>query len=130
MRKQILEQLKQSKFRNFTVSDEIPFSNSGTELYLKNVRKIYVDVEQVEVTAFIPLLNELSIDQEVHTVKVYFATDAKQLPTDYSETVTLIRNIKNTLNLPHGFRRDASATTRYENDILITEIEFTIAQLI
>lgn len=128
MRSDLLAYIKGLKLKNFSTSDELPFT-SGTELYLKNLKKIYVDVEQVEITAFIPLLNSPDVDQEVHTIKVYFSTDAKQLPNDYSQVVSLIRLAKDSTVVPHGFRKDATVTTSYVNDILVTEIEFIFAKL-
>ena len=129
MRTEILNYIKQLGLKQFKVSNELPFSNSGTELYLKNIKTIYVDVEQVDITAFIPLLNSPDVDQEVHTIKVFFTTDAKQLPTDYSSVVSLIRLAKDSIPVPHGFRKDVISSTRYENDVLVTEIEFTFARL-
>ena len=129
MRSDILSYIKGLKLKNFSTSDELPFS-SGTELYLKNPKKIYVDVEQVEMTAFIPLLNSPDIDQEVRTIKVYFATDAKQLPADYSQVVSLIRLAKDSIAIPHGFRKDATSNSEYVNDLLLTTIEFTFTNLI
>lgn len=129
MRSDILAYIKGLKLKNFSTSDELPFS-SGTELYLKNPKRIYVDVEQVEMTAFIPLLNSPDIDQSVHTIKVYFSTDAKQLPADYAQVVSLIRLAKDSITVPHGLGKDATSTTDYVNDMLVTIIEFTFTKLI
>jgi len=129
MRSDILAYIKGLKLKNFSTSDELPFS-SGTELYLKNPKRIYVDVEQVEITAFIPLLNSPDVDQSVHTVKVYFAIDAKQLPADYAQVVSLIRLAKDSITVPHGLGKDAKSTTDYVNDMLVTMIEFTFTKLI
>ena len=129
MRSELLAYIKNLRLKNFNVSDELPFS-SGTELYLKNPKRIYVDVEQVEITAMIALLNSPDVDQAVHTVKVYFAIDAKQLPADYAQAVSLIRLAKDSISVPHGFRKDATSTTDYVNDMLVTIIEFTFTNLI
>lgn len=129
MRSDLLAYIKQLKLKNFSTSDELPFS-SGTDLYLKNPKRIYVDVEQVEMTAFIPLLNSPDIDQAVHTIKVYFATDAKQLPADYSQVVSLIRLGKDSISVPRGLGKDAVSSSEYVNDMLVTTIEFTFTKLI
>lgn len=129
MRSDILNYIKGLRLKNFKTSDELPFSNSGTELYLKNPKTIYVDVEQVEVTAHIALLNSPDVDQEVHTIKVYFTTDAKQLPNDYSQIISLIRLAKESIIIPHGFRKDASVSTSYINDFLLTEINFIFTRI-
>ena len=130
MRELILAYLKQLKLKNFTVSDELPFSNSGTEVYFKNLRRIYVDMDQYEVTAFIPLLNSPDIDQEVITVKAYFTTDAKQASAEYSQIVQLIRLAKDSIVIPHGFRKDATSITEYKNDLMLTTVEYTFTKLV
>lgn len=130
MRQDIIAYLKQLNLKNYKVSDELPFKPNGTELFIKNVKKIYVDVEQVEQTAFIPLLRDGDIDQEVTTIRVYFTTDAKQLPTDYSQVIQLIRMAKDSIVVAKGFRKDATSTSEYVDDLLLTTVEFTFQALV
>ena len=130
MRQDIITYLKQLSLKNYKVSDELPFKPNGTELFIKNVKKIYVDAEQIEQTAFIPLLTDGDIDQEVTTIRVYFTTDAKQLPTDYSQVVQMIRLAKDSIPVPKGFRKDATSTSEYIDDLMLTTVEFTFQALV
>lgn len=130
MRQDIIAYLKQLNLKNYSVSTELPFKSNGTELFLKNVKKIYVDAEQIEQTAFIPLLNSADVDQVVTTIRVYFTTDAKQLPADYNQVVQLIRLAKDSIAVAHGFRKDATSTSEYIDDLLLTTVEFTFQALV
>lgn len=129
MRTEILDYLKALKLKNFNVSDELPFSNSGTAMYLKNLKRIYADIEQVTGEPFILLFGEYNVDSEVHSVRLYFSTDAKQLPSDYSQTVSDIRLAKNVTTEEKFFRREVTSSTTFENDLMITEFEFRFTKL-
>lgn len=129
MRTEILDYLKGLKLKNFNISDEIPFSNSGTAMYLKNLKRIYVDLEQVTTEPFLNLLNTNSIDSEVHSVRLYFSTDAKQLPSDYSSLASDIRAGKTVATEENFFRREVNSSTSFENDLMITEFEFRFTKI-
>lgn len=129
MRTEILDYLKSLKLKNFNISDELPFSNSGTALYLKNIKRIYVDIEQVTNEPFLNLFGNFSIDSEVHSVRLYFSTDAKQLPSDYSTVVSDIRAGKAITTLDNFYRREVLSQTSFENDLMITEFEFRFTKI-
>lgn len=129
MRVEILDYLKGLKFKNFNISDELPFSNSGTTLYTKNLKRIYADLEQYTTEPFIVLFGDYNIDSEVHSVRLYFSTDAKQLPSDYNAVVSQIRSAKNVATEQKYFRREVLSTTSFENDIMVTEFEFRFTKI-
>lgn len=129
MRAEILDYLKGLRLVNFNVSDELPYSTSGIALYMKNLKRIYVDLEQVTSEPFIQLLGNYNVDTEVHSVKLYFTTDAKQLPSDYSTLVSSIRAGKSITTQENFFRREVLSQTGFENDVLITEFEFRFTKL-
>lgn len=129
MRTELLDYIRALKFKSFNVSDELPFSNAGTILYTKNIKRIYADLEQYTNEPFITLFGDYSIDSEVHSVRLYFSTDAKQLPSDYSTVVSEIRAAKNVPTTVKYFRRDVTSSTSFENDLMITEFEFRFTKL-
>lgn len=129
MRAEILDYLKGLRLVNFNVSDELPYSTSGISLYMKNLKRIYVDLEQITNEPFIQLLGDYNVDTEVHSVKLYFTTDAKQLPSDYSTLITSIRAGKSITTTENYFRREVLSQTSFENDVLITEFEFRFTKL-
>lgn len=128
MRTELLNYLKDQKFKNFNVSDELPFSSSNTQLYLKNPKRIYVDLEQVTTEPFINTFGA-GVDAEVHSVRLYFTTDAKQLPSDYSTVVNAIRGGKGVTTDTQFFRRQVTNSTAFEGDLMITEFEFSFTKL-
>lgn len=129
MREEILDYLKGLKLKNFNISDELPFSNSGTAMYLKNLKRVYVDLEQVTNEPFIQLLGDYNIDSELHSVRLYFSTDAKQLISDYGTIVSQIRAGKNVTTTEKYFRRECSSSTSFDNDLMITEFEFRFTKI-
>ena len=129
MRTEILDYLKGLKFKNFNISDELPFSTSGTAMYSKNPKRVYVDLEQVTGEPFIVLFGDYNVDSEVHSVRLYFSTDAKQLPSDYNQVVSDIRLAKSVTNSEKFFRREVTSSTSFENDLMVTEFEFRFTKL-
>lgn len=129
MRTELLSYLKALKFKNFNVSEELPFSNSGVALYLKNAKRLYLSLEQIAQEPFISVFGNSSIDAEVYSVKLYFTTDAKQLPSDYSTVVSQIRGAKSVETTDNYFRREVITGTTYENDLMVTEFEFRFTKL-
>lgn len=128
MRKEILQYLKDQRLQSLNVSDELPFSNSGIILFLKNPKRIYVDLEQVVSEVFINTFT-YPINAEVHSVKLYFTTDAKQLLSDYSEIVSKIRAGKDVPTAEYFHRREVISETSYENDMMVTQFEFRFTKL-
>lgn len=129
MRTELLDYIKALKLKNYNVSDELPFSNSGTVMYTKNVKRIYADLEQITSEPFLQLFGDYNIDSEVHSVRLYFTTDAKQLPSDYSTLVSQIRAAKNVPTAEKFFRREVTNSTSFENDLMITEFEFRFTKI-
>ena len=128
MRTELLNYLKDQKFKNFNVSDELPFSSSATALYMKNPKRIYADLEQISSEPFIATFGA-SVDAEVHSVRLYLTTDAKQLPSDYNSMVSAVRAGKNvTTDLPF-FRREVTNSTSFDSDVMVTEFEFRFTKL-
>lgn len=128
MRTELLDYLKEQKFRNFNVSDELPFSSSNTAMYLKNPKRIYADLEQITSEPLIPTFGT-SVDAEVYSVRLYLTTDAKQLPSDYSTVINAIRAGKNVTTDLQFFRREVTHSTSFESDVMITEFEFRFTKL-
>jgi len=129
MRQELLNYIKGLKLKTLKVSDEYPFSNSGQVMYLKNPKSIYVDNPQLEIGEFMPVFSG-TIDNEVYTVNVYFANDAKLLPNDYASIVNQIRAAKDLIDIdPSFYIKTCSVTTEYENDLMVTTFAFQFTKL-
>lgn len=129
MRDQLLEFIRGLNLTGFTVSKDLPYTSSNEALYIKNVKRIYVDNPQLTIEPFISVMQSLNIDSEVTTISVYFTTDAKQQPTNYSNAVSSIRAIKEDF-AGQFFRRECSVNTELQADLQVTQLEFRFTKLI
>jgi len=130
MRDNILTYLQGQTFTNFGVSTELPWDASGQPLYLKNMKKIYVDRPQTAQDPLIDTLDDKGVVNETTTVVAYVTTDAKTLPTDYDTMVSTLKQAR-LEDLTSGWRQRAtSVETSFEGDNLVTEFTFNFTKLI
>jgi hypothetical protein len=94
MRQEILNHLEAKDFAGFQLSKELPFTGSDQPLYIKNFKRIYVDNTQISIEPVVQILNGRNIESETTSVSVYFTTDAKTLPVNYSDLVAYIREAR------------------------------------
>jgi hypothetical protein len=130
MRQAIYDHIDGISKGSFNLTNELPWDSSGTPLYLKNVKRIYVNTDQIEEELLYAALNGLCINNEITRVTVYFSCDAKQLPSNYEALVSAIRQAKNTTDITGVTRRECDVTTSFEADILVTEFEFRFINVI
>lgn len=129
MRTEVLDYIRSLSLGNFNVSDELPREESGSPLYLKNPRRIYVDRSQFEETPVIKTLGSISVYNYAETVSVYFTVDAKLLPNNYSALVDSLLAAKD-LNQAGGYNdRTASTQTEFVNDLMLTRVDLTYTKL-
>lgn len=129
MRQEVINYLKSQKFTSYKVSEELPFSNSDTTMYIKNAKVIYVDAEQYSTEVFIPVFNAVNVDAEITTVRVFFSNDSKKQPSDYSDAVSKIRGIKD-LGPQNGyFRTSIDISVEQDQDLSVTTFEFRFTKL-
>jgi len=129
MRTAIYDYIKGLSLGQFRLSDERPFDASGQALYLKNMKTVYVDQEQITQDTVIATLNGLIINAETTSVRVYFSTDAKQLPSNYCSLTASMKLARNAAAIQGVNRREVDVTTSYDEDKMITEFEFRFTKL-
>lgn len=125
----LIELMKKMNTLSFSVSNDLPYTPSGTPMYLKNLKRIYVDNPQKKIQAFIPSLNGVNVNSETSTIRVYFVCDAKQSPSELQDMIVNMINLKEQVSNLY-FQSDCNVITQYEGDLLVTELEYTFAQLI
>lgn len=129
MRQDVIDYLQNQNLGSFVTALELPWSETGESLYLKNLKKIYVDVDEFVMEPFISTFSGLNLTNETTRVRIYFANDAKQLPSNYDEVVQVIRLAKD-IQTDDGYsRREVDVNTNYEADKLVTEIEIRYIKL-
>jgi hypothetical protein len=130
MRQEVIDYIQTLDIGSFNVSNELPWEESGTPLYIKNLKKIYVDVDQFEVDPFIQTFSGLNISNEVTLVRIFFANDAKNIPPNYSDVISELKTAKD-IEITQNFnRRECTVSTTVEADRLVTELELRFTKLI
>jgi hypothetical protein len=107
------------------VVSELPWNTAGEPLYLKNMKKMYLDQEQVEQTTLIPTLGDQDVYQDDLTVRGYFAVDAKSLPTGLDSAITTILSARDKTGVVN-FGNEADYTTEIQDDVIIYTVEYRL----
>lgn len=122
MRQEIIDYINTLSLGGFLLSAEIPWEQDGVPLYLKNLKKIYVGLTEKTEEAVVRTLDALQISAKVSIVRIYFACDAKLIPSNYETLVDDLLAAKD-IELGGIFRRESDVTTSTQGDILITELQ-------
>ena len=122
MRTAVIDYVQGLNLGTFTVSTELPYTESGQALYVKNPKRIYVDEEQIVSEPLVQALDGLSVVNEESTVTIYFSVDSKLVPANYDSVVTALKGAKNITTIDGVFRRELDVSTGYDGDLLITEL--------
>jgi hypothetical protein len=102
---------------------ELPWNTAGEPLYLKNMKKVYLDEDQVEETVLISVLDGNDVMNRVNTVRAYFAVDAKNQPAGLSTALSTILNAKNQTGIVNS-GTESDYTTEIQDDVIIYTVEF------
>lgn len=106
-------------------ASELPWDQNGQPLYLKNLKKLYLDQEYIEEDYLIETLDGQDIYQDDLTVRAYFAVDAKNPPSTLNAAVSTILAAKaNTGVVNHGTQCDY--TVDKQEDVMIYTFEFRV----
>jgi hypothetical protein len=130
MRTDILNYFIANPVAGYTVTQELPWDTSGTALYLKNFKKIYVDTDQVAQEPLIDVLNGAGIVNEITTVTAYVTTDAKNQPSNYATMVSTLMNARLDTDIIGVTQRTTQVSTEFSGDAQVTQFDFSFRQLI
>lgn len=130
MRELIVELIQDTDTGVLTLSQELPYSADGTPLYVKNLRKIYVDVMTTNSVQFLATLDNNAINTLTNTIRVFWATEAKVSET-YEDIVTNLLGIKDSASIRAlGYvNRQCNAVTEYVDNILVTTLEYEFQKI-
>ena len=129
MRTQVLNYLKGLSLGSFIVVDELPYDDAGAPLYIKNVKRIYVEPLQVETTPVVQALNGFSLSNETNIIRIYFAADAKQVPANYDSLVLSMKAAKDITTIEGAYTRECDISVEYVNDLVVTTVELRYVKL-
>lgn len=129
MREDIITYVKTLALGGFSLSSELPSDASGMPLYLKNPKKLYVDLDQITEEPIVQTLGGFNLNNEATTVSLYFTADAKQLPANYQSMVNSLRLGKDIIPAQGYTNRTVEVQTEYEEDMLLTRIDYTFSKI-
>ncbi len=106
-----------------TVS-ELPWNTAGEPLYLKNMKKFYLDQESYEETPLIATLpGYAEVLQRAVSVTGYFAVDAKNQPANLTSALTTILGAKDRIGIDN-FGLESDYTAEIQDDVLVYTVQY------
>lgn len=130
MRQAVLDYISTINLGGFSLSNELPWDESDKPLFLRNPKRIYVDITNFRTEPLIQTMDGRNIDTDVAEVVVRFANDAKQLSPNYEELVRDLKAGKNSIEVIGNYRREVDVDTSFEFDLLVTEISYRFIKII
>jgi hypothetical protein len=122
VRQEVLDYIDTLSLGTYTKSNNLPYTASGQILYVTNPKVIYVDQPNITEDPIITGLDGLHLNNKVQSVIIYFSSDAKSLPANYTTLVNDLKNAKNITTVSGVHRREIDVNQSYQGDLLITEI--------
>ena len=131
MRDTLLTFLQSAVTGDFAVTTELPYNGDGAPLFLKNLKKVYVDQDQTSQDPLLDVLdNNGQIVQETVQNTVTVVVDAKVLPSGYANMVSQIRSARLDPAITGFNQKSTDVSTEYSADHLVTEFVFNFTKLI
>jgi hypothetical protein len=129
IRDELLTQLNTnlSAHTAYSVSSELPFDSAGLPLYEKNMKTLYVDEDQQEVSIHIPVLSADKIMQTETTVNAYLVTDAKNQPSDIETVIANVLIARTAISNVIDVNSDVE--TEIDDDRIIYTFEYNFLTL-
>lgn len=129
MRADIVNSIKGLGISGYSISSEFPYQEGGAGLFLQNPKTIYVDAAQAVDEPLVTALDGTVVNNSSTSVTVYFSVDAKNVPANYTNTIDSLRNIKDTVSFDGSVIRNCTVSTSYENDLLVSELEYNFNRI-
>jgi len=123
VRQEVLAYINGLALGTFTVTSDLPYDASGNALYLSNVKKIYVDEEQITSEPLVQGMDGTHINNQTTSVSIYFTADAKQLPANYDTIVSGLRGAKDITSVSGVNRREIEEISDFQGDLIVKTLE-------
>jgi len=108
---------------NISVSQELPYTSGSDTLNIKNMKVLYLDAEETELTEAYQFVNNSNdIYQTESVLNAFLSVDAKNQPSDLDTRITSILNAKS--SVANVTSATSSVTTEIESDILTYTFEY------
>lgn len=113
-----------TQLANTTVSTstQLPFECGNTPCYLRNLRKFYLDYEEINKTTLVATVSNDDVYQTDVEITGYFAVDAKSLPADIDTILEKLFDSR--FSITGQMRNDCSITNEIEADRIIYKVRY------
>jgi len=107
---------------NVAVSSELPYTVGGETLYNKNMKKLYLDEDNISKTELINCLDNNDVIETETTVTGFLSVDAKNQPGDIDTIVANIINSRNAIS--SQMIKECEMTTENTDDVITYTFDF------
>ena len=107
---------------NVAVSSELPYTTGGEALYNKNMKKLYLDEDNISKTELINCLDNNDVVETETTVTGFLSVDAKNQPGDIDSIVANIIDSRNSIS--SQVIRECEMTTENTDDVITYTFDF------
>jgi hypothetical protein len=111
---------------SFNVSTELPWEAGDNPLFLKNLKRFYLDVPNTSLSEFL-LTFDCDGYYEETTILGYLAMNAKNTKADLQQSVRKIMQAKD--SIPDQISSIVEVQTEITGDVLVYTFEFTFNTL-
>lgn len=123
MRAQLLSYLTSNLTSSIKTSQELPWSEGNNPLYLKNMKRVYLDEPNTEVDELLPTF-DTDVNQKITTVRGFLAVDAKNRNADLDTALTTLASAKDVSTITDSFRKEFDYTTTIDGAVIVYEFEY------
>ena len=107
---------------NVAVSSELPYTTGGEALYNKNMKKLYLDEDNISKTELINCLDNNDVIETETTVTGFLSVDAKNQHGDIDTIVANIIDSRNSIS--SQVIRECEMTTENTDDVKTYTFDF------
>ena len=112
---------------NVSVSSELPWTSAGEPLYEKNMKKLYLDEDNILREPLVEQLDFNHVENVTTTVTGYLTIDAKNPIGDIDTITTAIINSKNSIT--GQITKNCEMTSSFDGDQLIYQFDFEFTKI-
>jgi hypothetical protein len=116
-----------TSYTEFNVVSDLPYDASGTPLYQKNFKTVYIDEQEDTKTQLYRTLDQGEVFQTDTVVNAYVTVDAKNQPSDIDNVITGILNAKSVVT--NTQLNEATYETEIEDDYITYTFEYNFTNV-
>ena len=105
-----------------SVSSELPWSSAGEPLYIKNMKKVYLDEDNISKTELFSTLDGEDVIQTETSVSGFLAVDAKTQPTDIDTVISKV--LESRVAILGQASRECDMSTDTQADTIVYQFDF------